>query len=88
MESKMTALGWRRWVPIPLGLVLGLASGSTLDALNVADGAAAAAVAILVFAHALALCFVPPFGEGQHHRLSHEIRPQARPLPHVRRRVA
>ncbi len=83
----MAALGWRRWVPIPLGLALGLASGSALDALNVADGPLARAVAATVFLHALGLCFVPPFAEGRHARLSHELRRQiwfhALPLPAV-----
>lgn len=81
----MTALGWRRWVPIPVGLVLGFGSGSALDALNVADGPVAGAVALLVFLHAFALCFVPPFADDHHARSSHELRRQiwffALPLP-------
>ena len=72
----MTALGWRRWVPIPLGLALGLASGSSLDALNVADGRGAGAVAIFVFLHALALCFVPPLTHRRHLAIDHDLRRQ------------
>jgi len=83
----VSPLGWRRFVPIPIGLLLGVGAGALLDHWHVGDGWISASAAFFVFAHALVLCFVPPFREGRHRLLDYGFRRSlwfyALPLPIV-----